>query len=272
MPKVQKKLRMLCELLGTVAGWRGFVELCRLVAYHGLCRWIRWPHSGRMFPVHIRSLNGGRVYCRVGTCDIGVLHATFVKQYHVPPDDLRGVQTIIDLGSNIGLTVAHYACLFPNARILGIELDADNLRVCRKNIAAYGDRCEVLHGAAWFQSGAVSYTAEQRDGSLVSAAGYHIALEREQIKGTVPAYTISTLIQKLGPPLVDFVKIDIEGAEQPVLVAGKGWVPAIRCLKVEIHEPYTLRECISVLERFGLNCQIDQRHPACVVARNLAAW
>src|SRR4051812_18900750 len=125
------RLIMFWELTRATEGLRGFLELSRLVLCQQLCLWTGWPRRGKLFPVHIRSLNGGRVSCRIGTSDIGVLHATFVRQYHLPPPDSIPA-AILDLGSNIGLTVAHYACVFPEAKILGVELDANNFELCMR--------------------------------------------------------------------------------------------------------------------------------------------
>src|SRR5450755_3993834 len=75
--------------------------------------------------VKLRSLNGERVMLRPFTTDYDVMLETFLGRFHVEP--VKHVpQTIFDLGANIGLTMAHYAVLYPHAQILGVELDADN--------------------------------------------------------------------------------------------------------------------------------------------------
>ena len=46
------------------------------------------------------------------------------------------------------------------------------------------------------------------------------------------------LVEQYGP--VDFLKVDIEGAEQEVLTKNTGRASAVSTIQVEIHEPYTV--------------------------------
>jgi hypothetical protein len=62
---------------------------------------------------------------------------------------------------------------------------------------------------------------------------------------------------------VDYVKMDVEGAERELL-RSPGWNEQVRCIKVEVDEPYTLEECVTDLRRLGFTAQIDQDHWACV--------
>lgn len=210
----------------------------------------------------LRVLGGARIYCRPGTTDINVFDDTFVGQFHLPPGDLRPVRSILDLGSNIGLTMAHYAELYRDARILGIELDGGNAALCEKNIERYGSRCRVICGAAWIEDGEVGYMGN-------SEWGFYATTE-SRAERRVKAYSVGSLIQQLGVLPVDFVKMDVEGAEKLLLAQGDSWISHVRCLKVEIHEPYTVGACLKDLQALGLECTVDPRHPACVMARNRA--
>ncbi|MCP5111802.1 MAG: FkbM family methyltransferase [bacterium] len=210
--------------------------------------------------LRVKELGGAPVWCRSGLSDLGVLYDTFVGRYHLPPEDLAPVRTILDLGSNIGLTVAHMAAVYPEARILGVELDEGNWAMCQRNA---GERSEVLHAAVWHAPGEVSYGG-------VRESGY--AISDRKVKASVRALTVGELIDRLEVPRVDYVKMDIEGAEQEVLRDAGSWAERVRCLKVEVHPEkastlYTLGMCVEDLERLGFTCTLDARHHACVVAR-----
>ena len=207
----------------------------------------------------LRPLNGNLVYCRPGTTDLRVLDDTFFGRYHLPPVDLCAPRRILDLGSNIGLTMAHFACLYPGARILGIELDERNVKMCQLNIAPYSSRCEIVWGAVWNQAGTVTYAGNEEWGFQVGETG-----EQQRL---VEAHTMDSLIRHLGPP-IDYVKMDIEGAESAVLDDPGPWIRAVRCLKIEIHEPYSVDACITRLEGLGMRCEVYAHHWACVIARN----
>jgi FkbM family methyltransferase len=219
--------------------------------------------NDHLTPLRVRILDGNCVYCRPGTTDIKVFDESFFQEFHVPPKGLGRIDTILDLGSNIGLTMAHYASVFPNTKILGIELDYDNVVVCRKNIGPYSDRCRVIWGAAWTENGEVTYGG-------TAAWSYRVGTA-EKPKGRVRAFTVSSLIDLLGVSWVDFVKMDVEGAEENLLANAEPWIGRVRCLKVEVHPPYTVEACLGDLRKLGLECRRDWRHIAWVVARNVTA-
>jgi protein-L-isoaspartate O-methyltransferase len=100
---------------------------------------------------------GREVHPRPGTTDEQVFHETFIKQFHVPPEEIRPA-TVLDLGCNIGLTVAHFELLWPNAEIIGVELDSENCVVSRRNCR----RARILNVAVSATSGMQMYSGEKR--------------------------------------------------------------------------------------------------------------
>jgi len=196
--------------------------------------------SDQPLPVAIRQIGGGEVWLRPGTTDRVVAMATFVGRYELPPDDVGDPSLIWDLGCNIGLTMRHMGHLYPNARIVGVELDSANADLARRNIEPLGDRCEVIEAAVWPVSGEVSYAKEGgADAYRVTDSG-GIAVE---------TVTPNELLERFGRP--DYVKIDIEGAEQPVLKRAAEWATQIPAISVECHPPYSLDECRNDLEGLG---------------------
>jgi FkbM family methyltransferase len=217
-------------------------------------------------PLRVKALGGRTIYCRSGLSDLGVVYDTFVGQYHLPPADLRPLNTILDLGSNIGLTMAHYAARYTHTRIRGVELDKQNCELARRNVEVFGKRCQVAHAAVWHEEGKVSYGGVRESGYAI------LAMEGAKPKTTVQAVTIASLIDQLEVPAVDFVKMDIEGAEKEVLRKAEPWIRRVRCLKVEVHPEkastsYTPGMCIKDLEKHGMICSLDLRHHSCVIAR-----
>jgi FkbM family methyltransferase len=182
---------------------------------------------------------------------VDVFWDTFVRQFHLT--DSRPA-SILDLGSNIGLTAAHYASLFPRARVLCVEMDKENADLCRANLQRFGSRCEVVHGAVWSSNGVVRYTGQDEWGFHVAETGTPVA-----------SYTLSSLLDKLGDS-VDLVKFDIEGAEQEVLHSSDGWHTRVKQAVVEVHEPYTIDQCVNDLTRLGFKCRIVHAERACVIA------
>lgn len=211
--------------------------------------------------LRLRPLGGGEVLVRPGTSDLGTVWGTFARRYHLPPPELGVPGTIWDLGANIGLTMAHFAHLFPRARVLGVELDEDNVALARRNTAGWGDRCEVVHAAVWASDGEVRYR-----GWPGGTSNYQVTGAGE---GTpVRAVSLAGLMREHAGP-VDYLKIDVEGAERELLRDGAGWAEQVRCLKVELHGDYEVQECEADLRRLGLEAWPDPDHWACVVGMRL---
>ena len=193
--------------------------------------------------LRVRPLDGQEVLVRPGTSDVAIFWDTLARRYHLPPSELGAPRVILDLGANIGLTMAYFACRYPHARVHGVELDADNVALARRNVAAWANRCEVIHAAVWRSDGVVHYR-----GSPGGTSGYQVTPTTE---GTpVRAVSIATLLREYSGQ-VDYMKVDVEGAERELLQDGTGWANRVRCIKVELHGDYASDECEADLRRLG---------------------
>ena len=140
--------------------------------------------------VPIPALGGHAVRVRPATSDVRVIDDTFWGRYHLPPPELGVPEVVVDLGSNIGLTMSHFAYLFPDAHIAGVELDSRNAALCRRNIAAWSDRCTVLQAAIWSADGEVAYHRKPDE-----AWAYRVGVEDEGESVTVEARTLDTVLE-----------------------------------------------------------------------------
>ena len=80
-------------------------------------------------------LQNAAISLRAGTSDAVVYYETFLGLYHIPPRLPATVETLLDLGANIGLTAAHYCVLFPTCRILAVEPDTSMCGACDSKYA-----------------------------------------------------------------------------------------------------------------------------------------
>lgn len=217
--------------------------------------------------VGIKRLGGRAIQMREGTTDGEGVVATFAGGFHRAPKGLNSIEVIWDLGANIGLTMADLAVTHPHARITGVELDAANVRLARENVAPWQDRCEILHAAVWSREGTVQVSTSG------DPDGHRIAIDGDQ---TVDAITLTTLYDRTGP--VDFVKVDVEGAEKELLRDPGSWISSVKCIMVECHDGYPLAQCVSDLQRAGFATRELPRRPwrrarsAAVGLRSETAW
>jgi FkbM family methyltransferase len=221
---------------------------------------LSWPDDA-LVPISVRALDRRTVLMRPGTADSLAMIGTFARVHHLPPVSVRPMRTIWDLGANIGLTVAHLAHLHEEARIIGVELDDENAALAQRNIAPWADRCEVRRAAVWPSDGAIEY---RRDAG--AEQGHRVApLVDVAPNASAPALSLDTLLRESGASMIDYVKMDIEGAEGSVLRENTAWAAAVRSIKVEVHPPYTTEECRADLEALGFRCIVDTRHWALVI-------
>jgi len=170
--------------------------------------------------------------------------------FRAPSDRPR----IFDCGTHVGLAIHYFKLLYPNARITGFEADPDthamaerNVRTNRladveiKNLALCPGRDTVtLYRDATI--GGAPFTSIDR--RLVEQKGSPGAPRTQEV-------TATPLSAHLDEP-VDFLKMDIEGAELAVLeeVAATGKLPLIRQMVIEYHHHLdTTVDRLSVLLR-----------------------
>jgi FkbM family methyltransferase len=202
-------------------------------------------------PIRLRALDGAPVFVRPGTADADVLIGAFHGRYHLRGVHLDDPKLIWDLGANIGLTIRQMSVQFPAARIVAVELDEENLALARRNVADVADRVELLHGAVWPDPGTLSYgvaDGEGQDAFRVADGG----------TASAPAITLDELLDRFGPP--DFVKMDIEGAEEEVLARHTGWSASVPRIAVEYHHPFTDAACERALRDLGFDDVQAHRH------------
>lgn len=220
------------------------------------------PAEVQLFGINVRAMRGKPQYCRIGTTDYRVLWDTFYDQYHLPPVVFTVPNpVVIDLGVNVGFTMAHFASLYREASIFGVEMDKENYNVAIKNIEHFGSRCKLINAAVWDENGVVTY-----DDDGEGEWGFRISTESKSKKGFVAdAKTLDSIFEEFKIDEVDYVKMDIEGAEQRVLANPGKWISKVKAIKIEVHAPFTINQCMDVLEKNGFIAQKDLKHPFAVI-------
>jgi FkbM family methyltransferase len=193
--------------------------------------------------LRLRALDGGTVTIRAGTTDPWILRELVTYGDHWPPPEIGVPRVVLDLGANIGLSMALLAHRYPAARIVGVEPSPENVALCRENIAQWGERCEVVAAAAWPEDGEVRLEGDDPSAFFVGTSGAGTLVAARSVSGLVDEYAIDGWC--------DYVKVDIEGAEVDLLARGTEWAEHVRCISVEVHAPYTVERCRSDLIALG---------------------
>lgn len=176
--------------------------------------------------------SGVAITLRHHTADILVLDEVFSqREYDPPPPALEALTSVkrplrvVDLGANIGLFGAWALGRFAVERIEAIEPDPANFAVHERTIAANSGRAEwrLIAACAATAEGQVRFHAGEFTTSHLAEAG------EEGI--VIPAVDVLPLIAA-----ADLVKIDVEGAEWPILLDPRFSSSRSRAFVLEYHE------------------------------------
>jgi len=164
---------------------------------------------------------------------------------------------IVDCGSNFGMSIIFFKKLFPDARIAGFEPSKAIFNVLEQNVKDNDLEGVVLYNKAVSDKpGKLDFFYD--DNQLGSFYGMQSG-KPVQSAETVEAVTLSSYINEE----VDFLKIDIEGAEEAVLLemAESGKLGLVKQMVIEYHHHLDVDKdrfsCIlSLLENQGFGYQI----------------
>jgi FkbM family methyltransferase len=168
---------------------------------------------------------------------------------------------IIDAGSNIGLAILFFKRLFPRATVLGFEPDSDAFELLTRNVEANG-----LEGVS-IRNEAVYDGREKIDlfSDPSTPGSPQMSSSGDRLSGPARPVPATRLSDHLTEP-VDFLKVDIEGAERVVLdeLDEAGKLPLIERMAIEYHhhmEPGDdrLAGLLGTLERGGFGYQLEAR-------------
>ena len=168
------------------------------------------------------------VHLRPGSTDNCVFKQIFLKQdLNVEILNNLNIETILDLGANIGMSSLYFANRFPDAQIIGVEPDQGNGHMFKKNLAHYPN-VHFLQKAVRGKQENIEILDNGRGES-----GYEVAAS----KNGLPAVTISNIMKKYNWESIDILKMDIEGSEHSVLESNfEEWLPKTKVLFIELHE------------------------------------
>lgn len=183
--------------------------------------------------------------------------------YHF--EAVRSDPRILDCGGNIGLSILYYKHVYPRARVVGFEPDPAIFPLLERNIRENGvEGVELHHAAVAGRSGSMTFWSDGRYGSclgeyLPSDAGSGWA------RCDVPCIALD---EHLAEP-VDYLKMNIEGAEWETLAACGERLRQVREMVIEYHHlpglPRTLHRILELLDRQGFEYLVndldDQTNP-----------
>lgn len=157
------------------------------------------------------------------------------------------VSYIIDCGANIGLSILYFKQLFPEAKILAFEPDSEIFKILNQNIKIWQlKNIDLREAAVWKNTEPLYFVPDGADGGRICDSPGEVK---------VPAVRLRDYLECS----VDFLKIDIEGAESDVLIDCADRLCNVQNLFVEYHS-FTNRQqnldvILAILKRAGFRYQ-----------------
>lgn len=155
-----------------------------------------------------------RAYGRVGRAELSdyshirLLELLFIEG-HYAVDPLReDPQVVVDLGSNIGLSILFFRLRFPGARIFGVEPDPAAFALLQRNVARYGGDVTVVQAAVGDHEGVATFWSAP---GAVASSLFKTHDAQEPVE--VPVRTLASLLADAGVTHVDVLKLVVEGSE-----------------------------------------------------------
>jgi FkbM family methyltransferase len=164
----------------------------------------------------------------------------------LPPDCY-----IIDCGANIGLSVLYLKQQFPKSHIVAFEPDDRNFELLSKNVGSFNyTDVELKKEAVWVENTMIGFT---NDGSMSSRLD-----QNSPINPKVKASRLKDFLNKR----IDFLKMDIEGAEYLVLKDINEKLMNVENLFLEYHGNFNqtnqLTEILNILNASGFRFYIKE--------------
>lgn len=166
---------------------------------------------------------------------------------------------IIDCGSNIGISVIYFKKYFPNSLIYAFEPDPDLFTLLNKNIINFNLKGVIPEQKAiWINNSGISFKQEGgHSGTIVSNLKNE---EDESTLITVSSVKLRSFLRKFDR--IDMLKMDIEGAENEVILDCESDLKRCDHIFIEYHSPedssQKLHYLLALLSGLGFRYHIQE--------------
>jgi FkbM family methyltransferase len=224
---------------------------------------------GKYIHIKVRGIDSIINLRRNSQIDQEVLISVFLNAYHFPSRkiSLPSSPIILDLGSNIGLTIIDFKNKFPDSTVIGYEMDYDNHLLSLRNCKNY-ENVKLYNCAIWKENGIVTYNKDDNYDAYSISLDSNTNIKYNKVE--VKSITISEIFRTNNLEHIDYLKIDIEGAEKEIFYGNDiSWLQKVSALNLEVHDldKEILNNYISLLNANGFEAWKDDNHWSAIMAK-----
>ena len=197
------------------------------------------------------------VFIRPKATDFTVMQNVFGGEYHFLLDRSGfRPRTILDAGSNVGMSSLLFALYYPKAIIVAVEPQADNFDVLLLNARRFGNIYAEKKGL-WSRDTFLDVAAPDHNDEFHSGTLHLPASKRQDAftvrevsasESNVQAVSIESLLTQHSLQCFEMIKMDVEGAEKtlfdnhPSGASGdphsRDWLEGVKLLMAETHDRF----------------------------------
>ncbi|MHB1421797.1 MAG: FkbM family methyltransferase [Gemmataceae bacterium] len=169
------------------------------------------------------------ILVRPGTQDADTVIDNVIREEYGRTPFTKDPEWMIDAGAYIGDTAAYFLSKYPKLKVIALEPNPSSHEIASQNLKPYGDRVILL------KKGLFSEVRNQNFGGLGTSA----SITGASINGSeseIECVTIPSLLEQYSIPHLDILKMDIEGAEEPIFASNpEKWLDRTGLVIIEIH-------------------------------------
>ena len=195
---------------------------------------------------------------------VALFESIFIENEYYFPSKISS-PFIIDVGSNIGLSILYFKYLFPDAKIIGFEPDPQTFALLKKTIQVNMFTNIKLYELAISSKKAKAYFYNDR----LNPGSVLMSLKEERSPKNRISVETDTLPHYIGKGL-DLLKMDVEGEEEKIIfnLFKNGSLKKIKYMIFEYHHHIVISDdsfskVLEILEkeRFGYQIVTKLRSP-----------
>ena len=138
---------------------------------------------------------------------IGMINEIFVKKNYMFNSE-NDAPVIIDCGANIGLSTIFFKQIYPKSKIFCFEPDPKIFEMLKYNLTQFNyNDIQIFNKAVWIKNEKLSFQTDNSWGGKIVSNEFENSIN-------IDAIDLSSFLNQK----VDFLKIDIEGAEYEVII------------------------------------------------------
>ncbi|WP_027388950.1 FkbM family methyltransferase [Chrysiogenes arsenatis] len=214
------------------------------------------PHSCEATREPINFLNSKLYYA--SALDTLTLYKEIILNESDRFESTTDMPLIIDGGANIGTALAYFKWLYPKAHIIAFEPNPTLFKICSRNIALNNWKNIRLYPYALAEE--VGTATFYCDSEMPMASSILTRSQEEGRSYSAVAVETRTLGEFIDRP-IDFLKLDIEGAEKSVVTSSASSLSLVRQGLIEYHygdASNSLSAILRVLEDCGFRYIISE--------------